>query len=882
MGSSKGSQTIGYWYNLAIHIGWGRGPFDALLEFRGGDKPAWQGVLTASGTITIDALNLWGGEKAEGGIQGTFEVMMGEAAQAVSAGLTATFGADQTAYRGRASGFYKGKYGAFNPYPKPISVKVRRILKGWEDDVCWYPAKAPIFCVEGYSPGGGAFPLLFDLNANNPDHAHPVFDGRGVHFDADPETIYKVTVEGTADGRAYDAWSYYPVDGYWYTNFVVTPDGGADVRYFDEPTLPGFGYPTKALARAVLTPVYLSGAAGYTFWFHDNQLDNLDGMSFRVEAVGVSGTSDLLAMNPAHMLLENITGPFGQGEPMDMMELADWTAAADTLFDEGFGLCTTFNPVNESAEQYQQRLLNIIAGNISQSRVTGKYHLTLQRSDYVLAELPILTDADILEWEGEPSDPMGAVNQVTVEWFDPQKKEKRATTPLQSLGAIQATGGIIADTYQYPEIPYESLAMRVAARILAQKSAAVQRFRMTTTRVAFDWRAGQYFRLQAPRRGIADMVCMLVEIDAGTPRSGSMQMIAVQDVGGMPSTTYVTAEPGVDTTTSGTPSQLTVKTLMEAPYVELAGRMSTADLAALEADVGFLLAVAKRPTNGLNFALWTRTAAEAFVDRGFGDWCPSALVVEAGTPSPGQVAFTLAGATDLDQVIVGTAALWDGEICRVDAINATALTVTLARGCADTVPATHAAGARVWFYDDNAAGDGREYSDGELVDAKLATRTATAELPIDALTAISVTMDARQFRPYPPGQVKINGTAAPAAAFGSVVVTWVHRDRLLQDDQLVDSTAAGIGPEVGTTYTVRYYANNVLVQTNAGLAVLTDTYIPPSNATIRVELESVRDALTSWQTHRLEVAYTTVEPGAIALESGDIYLTEAGDRITTE
>ncbi|WP_419669917.1 hypothetical protein [Xylella fastidiosa] len=31
-----------------------------------------------------------------------------------------------------------------NPYPQPASYKIRRILKGWDHDACWYPEKAAI------------------------------------------------------------------------------------------------------------------------------------------------------------------------------------------------------------------------------------------------------------------------------------------------------------------------------------------------------------------------------------------------------------------------------------------------------------------------------------------------------------------------------------------------------------------------------------------------------------------------------------------------------------------------------------------------------------------------------------------------------------------
>lgn len=88
MGKGK-KTTVGYWYKPAYHAGLGVGPIDALLEFRCGDKPAWTGALTASGSIHVDAPELFGGEKDQGGIVGDADVMFGEAGQLPNGYLSA-------------------------------------------------------------------------------------------------------------------------------------------------------------------------------------------------------------------------------------------------------------------------------------------------------------------------------------------------------------------------------------------------------------------------------------------------------------------------------------------------------------------------------------------------------------------------------------------------------------------------------------------------------------------------------------------------------------------------------------------------------------------------------------------------------------------------
>ncbi len=816
----KSKPTIGYWYRLLLHFGLCRGPIDALLEFRGGERAAWSGVATG-GTLAINARELWGGEKAEGGIEGELDVMLGAADQMPSARLAGILGDQQSAYRGKATVAFEGRYGAFNPYPKPASFKVRRIFEGWDDDTCWYPEKAAILL----SAGVAGVPGL------QCDTLGPGFD-ESVCLPGGP-----------------DEWLGYDV---------------------------GWGAP----GAFMVTAVFPSSGGSYILEVNN---DSVGGTTISPCVYAPPGV-DFYGMNPAHIIYDALTAAEMQGEPLGSVDAASFEAAADLFHEEGFGLCARYNPVSQTPEDFTQRICSIVGATLSRSRVDGKYYLLPRRGVHDLGSLPVLGDDDILEYEEEPSDPLEAVNQVTIEWFDPTKKQKRSTAPIQSLGAIQALGGVVAESLAYPEVPTEALALRIGARDLAQKATPLKRFRLTTNRVPYAWRAGDYFRLQAPRRGIADMVCEVGEIDAGTPRSGSMRLVAIQDVSQMPATAYVSPEPGVDTSPSQTPAAPPHQQLFEAPYVELAGTLPSAELAALAADAGFVLAVASRPSAGLNFTLYTAATGEDLADQGAGDWCPTALVVEAASRSPAETVFTLAAPENLDLVQVGSAALWGDEICRVDDLDTVAGTVTLGRGCADTSPQPHAAGERIWFYDAWVATDRREYVGGETVSAKLRTRTASQLLDESLAPTLALALDERAGRPYAPGKLRIsddNVTDAvyPASAVGELTVSWAHRDRLLQQDQLVDEGAASIGPEAGTTYTVRFYLDDVLDHTESAISGTSSApHTLASNGVARVEVEAVRDGLTSWMVAAAEFSYTPTPPDARVTDAVDTRITDGGDR----
>ena len=138
-GGGGGDQIVGYWYSFGIHMGIGRGPINEVVEIRVGDKTVSTTSMTASGTYSINAPEAFGGEKAEGGVVGSFQMLMGEDTQVAPASLKAMLSRVKLpGFRRMATAFFDGRIAAINPYPKPWTFRVRRTDKGWDGDV-WYP-----------------------------------------------------------------------------------------------------------------------------------------------------------------------------------------------------------------------------------------------------------------------------------------------------------------------------------------------------------------------------------------------------------------------------------------------------------------------------------------------------------------------------------------------------------------------------------------------------------------------------------------------------------------------------------------------------------------------------------------------------------------------
>lgn len=157
----------------------------------------------------------------------------------------------------------------------------------------------------------------------------------------------------------------------------------------------------------------------------------------------------------------------------------------------------------------------------------------------------------------------------------------------------------------------------------------------------------------------------------------------------------------------------------------------------------------------------------------------------------------------------GMAIMVQDEIMRLESFTPTSITVS--RGCADTIPQKHDDGAIVWFFDGWTGTDNKEYLANETIGVKALPSTVGGNtLPVTSVPPTRLIFNQRFYRPYPPGKLEVNtqpwfNMSTLNLASGDLNFTWVHRDRVTQNDALVSHTEASVGPEVGVTYTVRVY-----------------------------------------------------------------------------
>jgi hypothetical protein len=275
-----------------------------------------------------------------------------------------------------------------------------------------------------------------------------------------------------------------------------------------------------------------------------------------------------------------------------------------------------------------------------------------------------------------------------------------------------------------------------------------------------------------------------------------------------------------------------------------------------------------------------------YIPRGLGlPFCPTARLASAVGALDTTATMTGYVSPIAEGIRIGMAAMIEDEIVVVTARAGNVL--TLGRGTCDTVPAPHPSNATIFFFDDSVGSDDRQYVATESVGIKPLPRTNSgAPVAVEASPPEGITFNWRFHRPYPPGLVRVNGSPFTSVtdlslAAPNLVLTWTHRDRIVQQDQLLDHAQASVGPEAGTTYRVGVYRtsdNALLRSVDIGL-VATWTYTRAtaiadfglSGVDIPgyVTLESRRDGLSSWQRYRIDfVAKASILGGNGTLDVG--------------
>jgi hypothetical protein len=332
-------------------------------------------------------------------------------------------------------------------------------------------------------------------------------------------------------------------------------------------------------------------------------------------------------MNPAHIIYECLTNRvWGRGLARANIDEASFTAAATTLFNEGFGLCLKWNR-QDTIESFVQAVIDTIGASMFEDRETGLIKLKLIRADYNFASLPVFdVNNGLLEiGEATIASPANLVSEYVVTYHDPITDKKRKVR-VHNIAALQANGGTAnMQNKEYPGIPVPELAGRVAQRDLRALASRLRRFSLTFNRKAWNLYPGDVIRVRDISRNIPDMALRIGRYEDGTFNDGRIRVQAVQDVFSLPATSYVGVQAPGWVPPSNNPC-IGRHTVFEMPYGVAVRLMTPADFQALSG-TGALFATMMEEGQSLNtgYAVWRKygapTTNEEPIDGSY--YCPT-------------------------------------------------------------------------------------------------------------------------------------------------------------------------------------------------------------------------------------------------------------------
>lgn len=644
-----------------------------VAQFVGGGSETRPGseIVTAlsTGNYAINAPELFGGDKKEGGIDGTLDVYMGAANQSYSSAFKALVGGLVPDFRGIVSMVFDGLLTSLSPYPKAWKVRVRRVLSGWDGDV-WEPALATI----------------------------------------------------------------------WMRNGTIK------------------------------------------------------------------------AMNPAHIVYECLTNrSWGRGYPRSLIHEPSFLATAQTLFDEGFGLCLRYNRQSE-IDAFIKEVIDHIGGYLRIDRESGKISLGLLRGDYDPLTLPLFTynSGLISVEEGETASQEDLVNEVIVNFMDPIAHEEKSGR-VQNIASIQDNGSKNSTKRTYFGLPTSDLALRVAQRDLKVNATALKRYTVVLDRRAWRIQPGSVFRIQVAELGINNVILRAGKVKEGRWGDGRITVQAVLDVFGLSASSFAATQDSAFVSPNRAPAPADRRMVREATYHDLVRNLSPADLALVDPTSGTTSIAAGRPTPlSQGYTVSSKTTVEpAFIDQSAGNFVPTAVTTSSVTAH--QTSIPIDSGVDLNEVEINGQVQVGSEIMQVTSLSLNpdgiSGTMTVRRGMVDTIPQPHAFSTTVMFISDDASSDVREYAQSEVVQVKIRPFTSVSTLPSGQSPTDTLTINARHNRPWLPGNMRINGTrfAETGVVTTDMVLTWAHRNRLVIRDQFVPHGDPSTTIEPGVQYDVRVF-----------------------------------------------------------------------------
>lgn len=559
--------------------------------------------------------------------------------------------------------------------------------------------------------------------------------------------------------------------------------------------------------------------------------------------------------NPMEAIYEmHVNADWGLNRSPELLDAKSMLAVGQRLKEEGIGITV---PITAKTEVRQ--LIDDICEHLDMVRYTdpetGKLTFKLIRDDYDSSSLPTFDETMCSSVEFTRTVWSNTNGAVCVSYTDSAALYETSTVTVNDPANIQINEG----HNNTQDLTFSYFTTAGNARWAAQRELKQQGFPLAAAtlicnRKGASVRPGDVIKLNWPPYGIKDLILRVTDVDLGDFIGGEVTITCVEDVFGMGKSKFSPNDSTEWKPPQNYPTGVQLFRYFEAPW-EL-----------MQVDDSYVFALAAQPD--LKTQKWTVHRYHVYTwqtTNSLTKWTPAGQLVgdylETGEMEDvtGFEVFDLGGIEDLAArslstgtpgftaarngarlLMIGNEIMGWGNLTQL--ANGRWRVQNIIRATYDTVPATHAAGAPVYFVDagfyTNVTTGGAvipaSYTTSESYN--ITTATAEAEEAFDQTKVTALTTVRRPERPTPPGRIRLTTHLQEqqpyiGQAAGNLGLSWALRNKrqsfgcVSQNDVSDFFSGLAINPPEGLQTVIRVYVGSELIRETVLEASLTETIV---------------------------------------------------------
>ena len=880
-GGKKGGKPpkVPYYY-MTIHYGICHGVLDSINQIWVKEKQIFCGSMTGPGNMYINQPELFGGQTKEGGVDGVVECYFGTEDQEMSNTVKTRFPSHATrlpAYRGIANLFFRGYDSSeleFRPGGGPaegsgggsIFYKLFSALGdtglfdggregdfkpeggfGWVVNNPYLPPAWANVTRIGKPFGPTYAKIGQPLNGKTGNRTGP-FVGYNYTYQStfidltdigDAVDAGLVTVTLTSTTYCEDSVTHEPAGCFHGLYGIPRTAGGGLVipnhvdgeDTFNE-TSSAAGGGTLVMVRTIppgtrQLEVYARILATYPIFSRFGFTSNVYNLSFTQrgptlceDPASAGAPPD---MNPAYIIAECLTNrQWGMGAPIEGLNVDSFMDAAETFYNEHFGLSMMWRE-QTTIEKFIMEVLDHVQAMLYINPRTGLWEIKPLRGDYDIDGLRVLDETNCTTRNRQRKGEGEIINEIIISYTD-FKTEEDKTVTFHDLAAIAQVGQIVSETRNYYGIRYPYTANMVGQRDIRTASYPLFSAEVEADRSFRDVKPGEVLKLTIPEDGIVEMAVRVAKVNYGAPGDAKIRFNVTEDIFGLESSEYGSVQESLWEPVDAPPIPLTNQRIIEAPLPLMlragVGSVSDDDYPAVVTAI--MGDTPSQPPDTIS--IWgDKTKPSGGVETkviGSITTTPSGYLI-ADLPEEATSTMTEAFVRELARpqtVDEGMFLYLDapnetGEFLMLKTLDPVTKIWTVTRAVFDTIPRFWPSGSLIWFAGDaDVDVDPNSNSVGVTKTYKLLPKTSGGTLnPADA-TPINFTPSERPYMPFRPANAQLAANGYAEKKYSSndvggipatVTATWATRNRLQEDGLVPNWTDAPVTPEVGQTTLLR-------------------------------------------------------------------------------